>query len=259
MPYADVNGQRLYYDDAGEGPPVVFSHGYLMDTDMFAPQVAALSGQFRCITWDERGFGRTEFDGQPFTYWDSAADVLGLLDALDIDQAVLAGMSQGGFLSLRAALTAPARVKALVLIDTQAGPEDPEVVPLFRAMEEMWKTQGVDSVAPAVADMILGPGSDAEPWFAKWRALDPDGIDEPFECLVGRDDITGRLGEITCPAIVFHGEADASIPMEKAEALVAGLPGCVGLVRVPGAGHASNLTHAEVVNPPLAEFLHTHA
>src|SRR5437588_9277108 len=113
MPFADVNGQHLYYEDfggdsAGDGVAVLFSHGFLMDHEMFAPQVEALAGEFRCITWDERGFGQTPADG-PFSYWDSAADVLALLTHLGIERAVLAGMSQGGFLSLRAALTAPER------------------------------------------------------------------------------------------------------------------------------------------------------
>ena len=123
MPFADVNGQRIRFEDSGgDGPPIVLSHGFLMDREMFAPQVQALSPQFRVITWDERGFGETEFDGQPFTYWDSARDCLALLDHLGIERAVLGGMSQGGFLSLRAALLAPHRVRALVLIDTQSGP-----------------------------------------------------------------------------------------------------------------------------------------
>src|SRR5581483_12488544 len=111
MPFAEVNGQRIRYDDTGtDGAPIIFSHGFLMDREMFAPQVEALAGEFRVISWDERGFGKTEFDGKPFTYWDSAKDCLGLLTHLGIEQAVLAGMSQGGFLSLRAALLAPERV-----------------------------------------------------------------------------------------------------------------------------------------------------
>ena len=58
MPYAHVNGQRLYYEDTGgDGPAIVFSHGLLMDGSMFAPQVQALRGAWRCITWDERGHG----------------------------------------------------------------------------------------------------------------------------------------------------------------------------------------------------------
>src|SRR3954454_18251750 len=119
MPFADVNGQHIYFEDSGgSGPPVIFSHGFLMDHEMFAPQVDALAGEFRCITWDERGFGETEA-GAPFTYWDSAEDLLGLLDHLGVQSAVVGGMSQGGFVALRAALLAPERVRALVLIDTQ--------------------------------------------------------------------------------------------------------------------------------------------
>ena len=133
MPFAEVNGQRIRFDDSGGGgPPVILSHGFLMDREMFAPQIDALSGEFRVITWDERGFGETEYDGKPFTYWDSASDCLGLLDHVGIEEAVLGGMSQGGFLLLRAALLAPKRVRALVLIDTQAGPEDPERMPAYR-------------------------------------------------------------------------------------------------------------------------------
>ena len=78
MAFAEVNGQRIRYEDSGgDGPPVILAHGFLMDREMFAPQVEALSPEFRVITWDERGFGETEFDGKPFTYWDSAADCLG--------------------------------------------------------------------------------------------------------------------------------------------------------------------------------------
>jgi 3-oxoadipate enol-lactonase len=106
MSQAMINGQHLYFEDSGgDGLPVLFSHGFLMDHSMFDPQVAALRSEFRCITWDERGHGASSVDG-PFTYWDSARDALALLDHLGIDSAVFVGMSQGGFLSMRAALIA---------------------------------------------------------------------------------------------------------------------------------------------------------
>jgi 3-oxoadipate enol-lactonase len=257
MPYADVNGQRIRYDDSGgEGPPVIFSHGFLMDREMFAPQRAALAPEFRVITWDERGFGETEFDGRPFTYWDSASDCLGLLDALGIEQAVLGGMSQGGFLSMRAALTAPARVRALVLIDTQSGVEDPARLPGYLQMQQTWLEHGpVDELANTIADLIIGDPELNAVWIEKWRRLPRESMKAPGDCLFGRDDITSRVGEIACPAIVFHGTADRSIEIARAEQLCNDLPGCVGLVRVDGAPHASNLTHPGEVNPPLLEFL----
>jgi 3-oxoadipate enol-lactonase len=73
--------------------------------------------------------------------------------------------------------------------------------------------------------------------------------------LLDRDDVTDRLHEITCPAIVFHGTADQSIDIEKGERLCAALAGCAGLVRIEGAPHASNLTDPDQVNGPLIEFL----
>jgi pimeloyl-ACP methyl ester carboxylesterase len=259
MPFLDVNAQHLYFEDSGgDGPAVIFSHGFLMDHEMFAPQVAALSDTFRCITWDERGFGQTPASA-PFTYYDSAADCLALLDHLGIQAAVLAGMSQGGFLSLRAALIAPHRVKALVLIDTQAGIEDPETLPLYQAMHDEWVTNGPANVQDVVAGLILGGGYDPTPWIAKWNGTPKANLTLPFRCLIERDDITGRLGEILCPAIIFHGDADQSIAMGEAEALRDGLKGCERLVVVNGAAHASNLSHPDQVNDPMRDFLLAHA
>ena len=101
---APINGVDItFVDSGGTGPAVLLSHGFLMDHTMFDAQVEALAPQYRCVRWDERGFGATPAPG-PFTYWDSADDAVGLLDHLGIDEAVFVGMSQGGFLSLRAAL-----------------------------------------------------------------------------------------------------------------------------------------------------------
>lgn len=244
-------------DSGGDGPAVVFSHGLLMNHTMFAPQVDALRDGYRVITWDERGHGEAEHD-EPWSYWDSAEDLLALLDHLGIESAVLAGMSQGGFLSLRAALRAPERVRALVLIDTQAGVEDPAVVPLYQGMTDAWAADGpAQETLDFAAAAILGPRADEESWKAHWASLPNHRSPQVMHPLLTRDDLTGRLGEITCPTLVVHGDADASIPVAKAEELVAGLPGAEPLVLVAGAGHASNLTFPEVVNPAIRAFLDT--
>jgi 3-oxoadipate enol-lactonase len=255
---APVNGISIAYSDSGgDGPAVVLSHGYLMDSSMFDAQVAALAPEYRVIAWDERGFGETRATG-PFTYWDSASDVLGLLDHLGIDQAVLGGMSQGGFLSLRAALLAPHRVRALVLIDSQAGLENPDAAPAYEQLEQIWLEQGPEPVQDVVASIILGAPDgpvDYAPWFAKWAAADRQELWLAFRCLMDRDDITGRLGEITCPALILHGTADAAITMDRAEALQAGLAGPAALVQVDGGSHASNMSHPDQVNVAMLEFL----
>src|SRR5262245_58545088 len=172
MPFANINGQRNHFEDTGgSGPPVILAHGFFMDQSMFDRQVEALSPAFRVIRWDERCFGQTEDDGRPFTYWDSASDCIGLLDHLGLDRAVIGGMSQGGFLSLRAALVAPARVKGLVLINTQAGVDAEEVLTGFQAMFDQWLTLGpIDPLVQAIAGMLLGDREHWEPWTSRWKA-----------------------------------------------------------------------------------------
>jgi 3-oxoadipate enol-lactonase len=258
MPSASANGISIRYTDSGgDGPPVVLSHGYLMDSAMFDAQVAALVPEYRVITWDQRGHGGTAA-AAPFSYWDSASDALALLDHLDIGQAVLGGMSQGGFVSLRAALLAPDRVRALVLIDSQAGLEDPAAVPAYEEMERIWLDQGPDPVRDVVATIILGPSGgivDWQPWFDKWALADREALRFAFRCLMDRDDLTGRLGEISCPALVLHGTADAAIPMTRAESMLAGLSGAATLVQVDGGTHAANMSNPDQVNVALLEFL----
>ena len=254
METAHVNGIDLAYEDTGgNGPVVVLSHGFLMDHTMFDAQVAALGSEYRVITWDERGFGGTKAIA-PFTYWDSANDVLALMDHLKIDNAVIGGMSQGGFLSLRIALTAPQRVRALILLDTQAGTEDPATIEPYNQLHNAWVEHGAVAVQDVVASLILGPG-DWTDWFNKWGVMVPDQFTKAFECLMHRDDITSRLGEITCPALIVHGTADASIPMEKAEVLRDELGGATTLVAIEGGPHAANMTHSEPVNAAILQFL----
>lgn len=256
MAFAQVNGQNIYYEDTGgDGPPVILGHGFLMDHEMFVHQVAALRDRYRVITWDERTFGQTEFDGKPFSYWDSANDCLGLLTHLGIERAVVGGMSQGGFLSLRAALTAPERVRALILLDTGPHAEHAEVAAGYQQMIDTWAAVGpVDELADIIANIIIAEPEENARWIAKWKARPQELIVEAGRCLLSRDDITDRLGEITCPALVVHGTEDTAIGMDYAEALANGLVGCGGVVKVGGA-HAANLTNPEPVNAAILEFL----
>ena len=257
--FVNVNGQRLHFrDSGGEGPAIVFSHGLLMDQEMFDPQVAFLAGRYRTIVWDERCHGDTVTSPEPFSYWDSAADLVGLLDHVGIERAVLAGMSQGGFLSQRAAIRYPDRVAGLFLIATQAGPEEPEKVESYRRMLDWVERDGVDALlAEATATIILGEGWEgAGPWMAKWMERPARLWRQAFETLIGREDLSPRLAEISAPAAAVHGDSDLAIPVAKAEALCAGIAGCVGLTVVPGGGHAVNLTHPDPVNRVLDEFLY---
>ncbi|MEM8904671.1 MAG: alpha/beta hydrolase [Actinomycetota bacterium] len=258
MPTATINDIPIRFEDSGgEGPAVLFSHGFMMNHTMFDQQVDALAPDYRCIRWDERAFGDTPAPG-PFTYWDSAADAIGLLDHLGVGSAVLVGMSQGGFLSLRAALTAPDRVLALVLIDSAADVDDDETLAGYQGMMHVMGNGSDDELAglfEGVAGLILGDDELAAEWIPRWHELDREQLVTAGSALLGREDLSDRLGEIGCPILIVHGTADQAITVDRAEAVCAGVPDCRGVVKVEGAAHAPNMTHPDVVNRPLRAFL----
>jgi 3-oxoadipate enol-lactonase len=258
VPLCEVNGQWINYEDTGGTHlPIVLAHGLLMDREMFAPQIAAATKGSRFITWDARCHGDTENTADPFSYWDLADDLKGLLDYLGVERAVIGGMSQGGFVALRFALKYPERVAGLVLIGTQAGVEDPAKVAIYEVMLDVWEAEGLnDQLARTVAAIVIGnewPGSDQ--WIAKWHQKPRSLLRQAFQTLVSRDDIHQRLGEITAPALVIHGTADAAIDLEKAQRMCSELANCRQMVAIQGGGHASNLTHPTLVNSALQHFL----
>ncbi len=259
MATAEINGVPIRYEDSGgDGPAIIFSHGFMMDHTMFDAQVERFGSDFRCIAWDERGFGETPAPDH-FSYWDSADDAAALLDHLGIEQAVWAGMSQGGFLSLRGALAHPDKVRAIVLIDSDAAVDPPEVIEGYHGMIAVADgddDEAFEMVLQTVAGMILGTEELAAEWIPKWRAR--RGLHQlliPGTTLLSRDDVSDRVGEITCPALVIHGTADVAIPIDHAAVVVEALPDCRGFVKVDGAAHAPNMSHPDIVNDALATFL----
>lgn len=258
MATAQINGIDIRYEDSGgDRPALLFSHGFLMDHTMFDPQIDHLAGDYRCIRWDERGFGDTLTRG-PFTYWDSADDALGLLDHLGVERAVFVGMSQGGFLSLRAALAHPDRVAALVLIDSAADTDDDEALAGNQAMMHVLTTgsdEAREAVFQIVAGRILADDRLAEHWIPRWRAIERDQLAAAGEALLGREDISDRIPEIRCPIVAVHGSDDEGIAIDRAHALAAAAGDHRGVVTIDGAAHAPNLTHPARVNAAIADFL----
>jgi TAP-like protein len=107
-----------------------------------------------------------------------------------------------------------------------------------------------------IAAISLGPEwSGREAWITKWRQLPRSLLRPAFNALTGREDIHDRLGEIKAPALVVHGTADAAIDIELAQRLCSGLANCQQLVKIEGGGHACNLTHPQLVNLALQQYL----
>ena len=124
------------------------------------------------------------------------------------------------------------------------------------ALLRAWKEHGLsDDMATTVEHTILGPGwAGAAVWRAKWKQATPANLGQSFATLALRDDIGPRLGEIQVPALVIHGDQDAAIVPARARAMFKALPHAQW-VDIPGAGHASNLTHPESVNAAIQSFL----
>jgi pimeloyl-ACP methyl ester carboxylesterase len=261
MSFVELHGQIIHFEDSGgPGRPLILGHDFPLDSRMFDPQVLVLSPEFRIIRWDARALGRTQWDGKPFSLWDSADDCIALLDYLGIEQAVVGGLSLGGQCALRAALRYPERVKALVLMGTRATREDPQQRDIFLDMARIWSSEGpIDPILHILASSLFGEPLRFKHWFDRWRMLSGAHFLASSRCFMERDDIFKQIKDIRCPAIVFHGSEDLSVPPAQGELLHLMLSGSSSFVSIPGAAHAANLTHPSAVNPPLLEFLRAHA
>lgn len=267
MPHAQVNGISFHYTDSGEpspgAPTLVMGHGLLFSGWMFHPQVAALKDRYRCITVDWRGQGDTPAAADRAADMDSlTGDLVALLDHLDLDAVHYAGLSMGGFVGMRLAARHPDRVLSLVLLDTSAGPEDPEKVAQYRTLARVYRWLGMGPVRSKVEPIMFGPdllGSSRRdevvgPWMAKLATVDRRGMRAAILGVTDRDPIAPELGRIEAPTLVIVGEDDVATPVAKAEAIVAGIAGA-RLEVVPKAGHSSTIEQPEAVTALIESFL----
>src|SRR5262249_27535687 len=154
---ADVNGARLWYELAGDGPAVVFVHEGIGDSRLWDDQWAEASVHFRAVRYDQRGFGRSDLPGGPFSY---AGDLRALLDRLEISHAALVGGSLGADAATQLAILEPERVTALVVAPPGVvGAERSQLLRAFSEAEEAaWDRDDVDETVRLNLDLWLaGP------------------------------------------------------------------------------------------------------
>ena len=155
-----------------------------------------------------------------------------------------------------AALSCKARVWGLVLIGSEAGINTAQEKEGYRQVFDQWKSNGPSGeVGEFVGNLLLGDRGLMEKWLPVWEARERSSLNHPAKTLLSGDDIITRLPDITCPALVIHGTDDMAITIEKAPVVAAAVPDCRGLVRIQGAGQASNMTHPDEVNSALVQFL----
>lgn len=257
---------RLHVEDtAGDGPPVLFSHGLLWDARLFAPQVAALRGRHRCIAWDHRGQGRSEVTAGGYDMDTLADDAAALIERLGVAPVHFVGLSMGGFVGLRLAIRRPELLRSLVMIDTSAEPEARARVPRYRMLNFVARWFGLGPVVDRVMPILFGPTFLSDPgraaeraeYRARLLALDRIGTPRAVRGVIERAGVADQLHRIRTPTLVLVGEEDEATPPERAQALAAGIAGA-RLLRIPGAGHTSTLEQPAAVTAALAAFLAEH-
>ena len=257
-----LEGQTFGFEDTGgDGPAIVFSHAFGTDGTLFTPQVEAFAGRWRCVTWDQRAHGASPTDG-PYTMWDSAEDLLRLLDHLDVGPAALVGTSQGGFISLRAALLAPHRFSAMAILGSSAAAEDPGQKEAFLALGEAFGSGGnagpPEEVLDAMVSICFGDYAEGGPWREIWRAWPPDQMRLALQSLVERDGLLDRLGEIEAPVLVLHGSEDRSYSPEEGRRIAEAVANSEDFVLVDGGAHFLSATNPGPVNDAVGPFLEKH-
>ena len=270
MPVAVIDGQPLHYIDQGAGPVVLLGSSYLWASDMWAPQIEALSQQYRVIVPELWGHGESgPLPAPTHSLDDLARQALALLDHLDIAEANLVGLSVGGMWGARLALLAPERIISVVLMDTYLGAEPEATCQYYFSLFKMIEDAGAipEPLLDVIAPIFFRPNIDRESAlyqdfrqslqsFPKERLL--DSIVPLGRLIFSREDILAQLPALDSDTtVVMCGEQDKPRPPAESEEM-ADLIGC-SLILIPEAGHISSRENPDFVNEALLTFLANHA
>jgi pimeloyl-ACP methyl ester carboxylesterase len=247
MATLDRGGVNIHYEVHGDGPAILLTHGYSSTAEMWAGQIAPLSANHTLILWDMRGHGRTDSPDDVSLYSEEAtvADMAALLDHVGAKDAVVGGLSLGGYMSLAFHAIHPERVRALLIIDTGPGFKND-------AAREDWNVYARKS-ADRYEREGFGTSKSPERVLAHHRT--PKGL-----ALAGRGMLTQRdarvinsLPDIRVPSLVVVGANDTGF-LKAADYMEAKIPGAQKIV-IPDAGHAANIDQPALFNTAVLDFL----
>ena len=248
MPYLTRDGVRIYYEDHGHGLPILFSHGFGASTGMWKGQVEALQDAYRLILWDMRGHGESDSPEQQtlYSHAHTIEDMRAILDHLGLTQAVIAGHSLGGFMSLAFHVAYPQRVKALILQGCGPGYRNPEARAAWNARAEH-RAQTLEEQGLAA----LGGGSEVR-ISAQRSAM---GLAKASRGILAQVDASAidSLTQIAVPVLIMVGDGDT--PFLNGSHYMASKIPHVTKVIVPQASHGVNVDQPQRVNGLLRHFL----
>lgn len=261
MPTIAIEGARFHWEEAGAGDPVLFIHGFPFNASQWQPQLGGLSFGWRGIAPDLRGFGHSDVrPDSSFTMDDMADDLRDLLDHLAVEQAVVCGLSMGGYVALAFWRRHGLRVRALVLCDTRAEADTTEGRRSRQELAARVRAEGSAAVAQSLLPSLLAEGTfrDRPDVVATVRGMmeftPPETLARASLGMAERSDATALLATIRVPTLVVVGAEDGLTPPTHAESMVAAIR-AARLAVIPRAGHLANLEDPATFNSVLGEFL----
>ena len=264
--YCHIGSRTIAYLDSAPGDTAlrtyVLLHAFPLGANMWEPQIRAIPNGWRLITPDLRGFGgSTELDPvSAQSIGDYADDVVDLLAELSVERAVIGGCSMGGYAAFALLQSKPALIVALVLADTRATADSPEARANRRNMLALVDREGPQGVAKDMMPKLLGTttretNQTAEATVRRLiKQQSPVAIRGAIHRMMHRPDSTPLLATIAVPTLVIVGEEDELTPVADSERMAQAITGSK-LVKIPGAGHLSNLEQPDAFNHALSTFL----
>ena len=252
-----ATGPRIHYTEYGDpgAEPLVFLHGWPDSWFSFSRVLPLLPERYRALAFDQRGFGDSERPAAGYAMPELAADAIAFLDALEIERAVLVGHSFGSFVARQAAIAAPRRVGALVLIGTGFRSANSVTLELQQALRDLPDPIPIDFAHEFQSGTVYHPVPPAffERIVAESMKLPPRLWRLAIDRLLEHDD-TPQLSRIEAPTLLLWGERDALFSRAEQERFLAALP-AARLVVYDETGHCPNWERPERVAADIAAFV----
>jgi 3-oxoadipate enol-lactonase len=254
MPHTRINGIELYYEVHGEGPALVLAHGGGGNHLSWWQNVPELSRHYRCVTFDHRGFGDSHDIANGPGANAFVEDLHQLLDHLGIERAAVVGQSMGGWTVLGFAVAYPARVSTLVLCDTGAGVDDPEIVRELSSIRETGKGNLAQILTRAYAADFPRRDPMRHFLYQQISGLNGHVPSKLLPMLIGLKHRLDAIVEKRIPTMLIVGEEDALASPRVMELIAGKIPNS-RFVKVPGAGHSVYFERPTEFNRLLLDFL----
>ena len=263
MPFIEVNNVTYYYEDTGKGDKtIVFAHGLLWSCRMFDDQIHYFKDNYRVIAFDFRGQGKTAISKDGYDFETLTSDVISLLDAINVNNVHFAGLSMGGMIGMRLASRFPEKFRSLIVLETSPDAESPEAIKKYNKLNFVAKWFGLRLVAGSVMKIMFSKSfledkankKKKQYWKKQLLSNRRRGITKAVNGVIGREDFSSELQNISCPTLIIVGEEDIATPPQHAEKIKESINGST-LVYIPKAGHSSTIEQPDLVNKTIENFL----